>query len=55
VTRCAECGFPILAGEDPVATDEGVFHEHCADSEDVEAAIAAGTYDPAEDYPHGAY
>jgi hypothetical protein len=55
VTRCAACGYPILGHETPVSTDEGPKHEHCADPEDVEVAIAAGDYDPAEDYPHGAY
>lgn len=52
MTRCAECGLPILNGEGFTVTEEGTYHEHCADAEDV---IAAGDYDPAEDYPHGAY
>lgn len=50
MTRCAECGFPILGHEAPVDTAEGPKHEHCASAED---AMADGSWDPAEDYPHG--
>lgn len=58
VVICPACGEPIVGGEATIR-GEGpahvLFHEHCVDAEDAEAAIAAGDYDPGEDYPHGAY
>jgi len=47
---CVVCGFPILSAETPVPVEGGNAHEHCADPED---AMAAGVWDPGEDYPHG--
>lgn len=47
---CAMCGNPILSNETPVPTEAGPVHEHCADPED---AMAAGAWDPSEDYEHG--
>jgi hypothetical protein len=47
---CIVCGYQILESETPVPVEGGHVHEHCADPEDV---IAAGLYDPGEDYPHG--
>jgi hypothetical protein len=64
---CVVCGFPILSAETPVPVDpapemrggeltavavKGFAHEHCADPED---AMAAGVWEPGEDYPHGDY
>lgn len=59
---CAECDQSLAEGEPYVYVDSPfgderigkvAVHEHCADAEDAEAAIAAGEYDPSEAYPHG--
>lgn len=54
---CLVCGLPILPSETPIPVEkinghaiQGNAHEFCADPEDV---MAAGAYDPSEDYPHG--
>ena len=47
---CNACGLPILDSETPVPTEDGPVHEHCADPAD---AMAAGAWDPSEDYEHG--
>lgn len=57
---CPVCGKPLGTGEPIVMLEDDDYgfvhvHEHCADPHDAETAISNGSYDPGEDYPHGAY